>query len=75
MHNGAEMWIDIDNEEKSAYFMVESGVLDVFILLGPTLRDTVRQYTDLTGKPHLPQVCFLYLYKKKSLKQVYFKKI
>lgn len=56
VHNGAEMWVEIDNDEMSAYFMVDAGLLDLFVLMGPTLPETVRQYTDLTGKPHLPQV-------------------
>ncbi|XP_066248507.1 neutral alpha-glucosidase C-like [Euwallacea similis] len=55
-HNAAEMWIDINTEDQSAYFMVYSGVLDIFLLTGPTLPDAVRQYTDLTGKAHLPQL-------------------
>ncbi|ERL94908.1 hypothetical protein D910_12181 [Dendroctonus ponderosae] len=56
VHNGAEMWVEIDTDEMSAYFMVDAGLLDLFVLMGPTLPKTVRQYTDLTGKPHLPQL-------------------
>ncbi|XP_076250785.1 neutral alpha-glucosidase C-like [Rhynchophorus ferrugineus] len=56
VHNAAEMFIEINNDRKSAYFMVDGGTLDAFILLGPTLKDTIRQYVDLTGKPHLPQL-------------------
>ncbi|XP_030754513.1 neutral alpha-glucosidase C-like [Sitophilus oryzae] len=56
VHNAAEMFIDIDNNRKSAYFMVNGGTLDVFFLLGPSLKESVRQYIDLTGKPHLPQI-------------------
>ncbi|ENN79930.1 hypothetical protein YQE_03634 [Dendroctonus ponderosae] len=56
VHNGAEMWVEIDTDEMSAYFMVDAGLLDLFVLMGPTLSETVRQYTDLTGKPHLPQL-------------------
>ncbi|XP_066248506.1 neutral alpha-glucosidase C-like [Euwallacea similis] len=56
LHNAGEMWIDINTEDQSAYFMVYSGVLDLFILTGPSLVEAVRQYTDLTGKPHLPQL-------------------
>jgi hypothetical protein len=36
--------------------MVESGLLDLFILLGPTPTEVVRQYVSLTGTAHLPQV-------------------
>lgn len=30
------------------------GPIDYYIIAGPTLRDVVRRYTDLTGKPPLP---------------------
>jgi len=36
--------------------MVDGGSLDLFVLLGPTLQETIRQYVNLTGAPHLPQV-------------------
>jgi alpha 1,3-glucosidase len=36
--------------------MVESGLLDLFVLLGPTPTEVVRQYVGLTGTAHLPQV-------------------
>ncbi|XP_043279145.1 neutral alpha-glucosidase AB isoform X2 [Venturia canescens] len=39
-----------------AHFMSESGVIDVFFLLGPKPLDTFRQYTDLTGTGNLPQM-------------------
>ncbi|CAG9766974.1 unnamed protein product [Ceutorhynchus assimilis] len=55
-HNAAEQWIDINNNRHSAYFMVDGGRLDLFVLLGPSLPEAVRQYVDLTGKPHLPQL-------------------
>lgn len=38
--------------------MVESGSFDVFILLGPTPKDVVRQYTSLTGVTRMPQVIY-----------------
>ncbi|XP_066150382.1 neutral alpha-glucosidase C-like [Euwallacea fornicatus] len=56
LNNAGEMWIDINTTDQSAYFMVYSGVLDLFIFTGPRLVDAVRQYTNLTGKPHLPQL-------------------
>lgn len=40
----------------AANFISESGIIDVFILTGPTPLDTFRQYTDLTGKGPLPQL-------------------
>lgn len=38
------------------HFMSESGVLDLFVMLGPKPRDTMRQYAQLTGTAPLPQV-------------------
>lgn len=34
----------------SAHFMSESGIMDLFVLMGPTPKDTLRQYSSLTGK-------------------------
>ncbi|KAH0820425.1 hypothetical protein GEV33_002366 [Tenebrio molitor] len=57
LHNAAEQWIEITNDEDTqAYLMVESGILDLFILLGPTPTEVVRQYVALTGTAHLPQL-------------------
>lgn len=39
-----------------AHFMSESGIIDVFFLLGPKPMDTFKQYTYLTGTAHLPPV-------------------
>lgn len=58
IHNAAEQWIDITNSEEgvTAYFIVESGAIDLFILLGPTPEAAVVQYATLTGVAPLPQV-------------------
>ena len=37
-----------------AEFSVEGGYLDYFFINGPTMKDTLVRYTDLTGKPSLP---------------------
>uniref|UniRef100_A0A6P7G3N1 Glucosidase II subunit alpha n=1 Tax=Diabrotica virgifera virgifera TaxID=50390 RepID=A0A6P7G3N1_DIAVI len=37
------------------HFMSESGIVDIFILLGPTPKDAVKQYGSLTGVHPLPQ--------------------
>ncbi|KAK9871595.1 hypothetical protein WA026_012975 [Henosepilachna vigintioctopunctata] len=37
------------------HFMSESGVVDFFILMGPSPKDCVQQYTSLTGVAPLPQ--------------------
>ncbi|OXU24605.1 hypothetical protein TSAR_003579 [Trichomalopsis sarcophagae] len=66
--NAAETWIDIsalnnnnslgDNSPPGvhAHFMSESGIIDVFCLLGPTPMDAFRQYTTLTGTGNLPPI-------------------
>jgi alpha 1,3-glucosidase len=58
LHNAAEQWIEISNQDggSQAYFMAEIGTLDIFVLLGPTPTEVVRQYTALTGTAHLPQL-------------------
>lgn len=42
--------------EVDAHFMSESGIIDVFFLLGPSPDDVFKQYTSLTGTTPLPQV-------------------
>ena len=62
--NAAEGWIDVKKEgqgwfssgdkQVDTYWMFESGVLDVFIMLGPGPKDVSRQYAALTGTTPLP---------------------
>ncbi|KAI5631089.1 glycosyl hydrolases family 31 domain-containing protein [Phthorimaea operculella] len=40
----------------NARFMSESGVVDLFVMLGPQPSDVLRQYTALTGAAPLPPV-------------------
>ncbi|XP_055523690.1 neutral alpha-glucosidase AB [Wyeomyia smithii] len=40
----------------AANFISESGIIDVFVLTGPSPLDTYRQFTDLTGRAPLPQL-------------------
>jgi len=35
-------------------FSVEGGYLDYFLINGPTMKEVLTRYTDLTGKPSLP---------------------
>ncbi|KAJ8921961.1 hypothetical protein NQ315_008595 [Exocentrus adspersus] len=58
LHNAAQQWVDIDynGDNPSAYFMAESGTLDLFVMVGPTPKEIVRQFTNLTGIAHLPQL-------------------
>ena len=37
-----------------AEFSVEGGYLDYFFINGPTMKEALTHYTDLTGKPSLP---------------------
>ncbi|CAH1964829.1 unnamed protein product [Acanthoscelides obtectus] len=59
LHNAAQQWVDITYKEKlkpSARFIVEGGTLDLFLFFGPSFKDVVRQYVDLTGRMHMPQL-------------------
>ncbi|XP_072397886.1 neutral alpha-glucosidase C-like isoform X1 [Diabrotica undecimpunctata] len=60
LHNAAEQWVDIWYDEDTtsgwSYFMVESGTLDLFVLLGNQPKNVVRQFTKLTGVAHMPQL-------------------
>ncbi|KAH8380931.1 hypothetical protein KR200_000793 [Drosophila serrata] len=40
----------------AAHFMSESGIVDVFIMMGPKPMDTFKQYAALTGTHELPQM-------------------
>lgn len=57
-NNAAEQWVDISGN--SAYFMAESGSLDIFVFLGPTPELAVQQYANLTGVSNLPQVSIVF---------------
>lgn len=53
----SETWIDVSHSsEKSTetHWISESGILDVFLLPGPTPEDVFRQYAKLTGSAVLP---------------------
>lgn len=54
---GSETWIDVSHPtEKSTktQWISESGILDVFLLPGPTPNDVFKQYAALTGPTALP---------------------
>lgn len=68
--NAAEMWVDIVKTKSTAnplslgigghtgtqtHWFSESGLLDVFVFLGPSTPDVVRSFTELTGYTQLPQ--------------------
>ncbi|KAI5799275.1 glycosyl hydrolases family 31-domain-containing protein [Peziza echinospora] len=67
--NAAETWIDVIKQNKAnplslgttkastqTHWISESGVLDVFVLLGPNASWLYRQYGELTGYTTLPQL-------------------
>ncbi|KAI1005762.1 Glucosidase 2 subunit alpha [Podosphaera aphanis] len=68
--NAAETWVDIVKEKKShnslnigteskidtkTHWISESGLIDVFVFLGPTAKDVNKAYGELTGFSQLPQ--------------------
>lgn len=56
--NAAQTFVDInkDGNEVQSYFISESGIIDIFVLTGPTFKTAVAQYVSLTGKAPLPQI-------------------
>ncbi|KAK8209192.1 glucosidase II [Zalaria obscura] len=67
--NAAETWVDIVKGKTSAnplslgigsqtttqtHWFSESGLLDVFVFLGPTPHDVMKSYSELTGGSQLP---------------------
>ncbi|KAI0002294.1 glycoside hydrolase family 31 protein [Xylariaceae sp. FL0662B] len=68
--NGAETWIDVTKAKAHknplalgigaktnthTHWISESGLMDVFVFLGPTPRDVNKNYAELTGATALPQ--------------------
>ncbi|KAK7472303.1 glucosidase II [Stygiomarasmius scandens] len=55
---GSETWIDISHpvpgKSTKTHWISESGILDVFLLPGPTPSDVFAQYARLTGTTALP---------------------
>ena len=74
--NPSETWVDIDNERLTARFVSETGLIDVFVTSGAHA-DVLRSYTDLTGRPAMPQLfalgyhqCRWTYYSEKELREV-----
>ncbi|KAI0295276.1 alpha-glucosidase [Russula brevipes] len=54
---GSEAWIDIAHptaQSTDTHWISESGILDLFILPGPSPTEVFRQYSGLTGAAPLP---------------------
>ncbi|NLR09252.1 MULTISPECIES: TIM-barrel domain-containing protein [Lactobacillaceae] len=54
-NNSHDSTFDMDSEHSNywhrySYFECDGGDLDVFFIAGPTIKDVVKHYTDLTGK-------------------------
>lgn len=53
----SETWIDVAHASKKStetHWISESGILDIFLLPGPTPADVFAQYARLTGTPAMP---------------------
>ena len=60
---GSDTFIDMYHPtEKSTatQWISESGILDLFIIPGPTPQDIFAQYTGLTGRPAMPMVTHVF---------------
>uniref|UniRef100_A0A674D350 Glucosidase II alpha subunit n=1 Tax=Salmo trutta TaxID=8032 RepID=A0A674D350_SALTR len=64
--NAAETWVDISSNTGSSEtpqtdvrWISESGIIDVFIMLGPTPTDVFSQYASLTGTQAFPPLSAL----------------
>jgi alpha-glucosidase len=55
LDNSWRSWFDFGHRDADVIeFGAEGGPIDYYIIAGPTVRDVVRRYTDLTGKAPLP---------------------
>jgi alpha 1,3-glucosidase len=65
--NSAEMWVDVERtstgilsgivgggSSTATHWIAESGVIDVFVMLGSGPKDVMRQYSQLTGYTEIP---------------------
>jgi alpha 1,3-glucosidase len=55
--NAAEMFVDVSKTaaDTETQWIAESGVLDLFVLLGPKPKDVLQTYSGLTGFTAMPQ--------------------
>lgn len=75
-NNASDTFVDVvtdpvdDGEKdcsptKTVHFISESGVADLFVMLGPSVEDVYRQYAVLTGFPPLPPIFALGLHQSR----------
>lgn len=57
-HNAAEMYVDVETakEGQAVQWITESGVLDLFVMTGPSPAEVTQQYGVLTGTTAMPQL-------------------
>ncbi|KAF6258577.1 glycosyl hydrolases family 31-domain-containing protein [Scenedesmus sp. NREL 46B-D3] len=57
-HNAAEMYVDVESarEGQAVQWITESGILDLFVMMGPSPAEVTQQYSDLTGTTAMPQL-------------------
>eukprot|EP00698_Gefionella_okellyi_P003681 TRINITY_DN13443_c0_g1_i1.p1 TRINITY_DN13443_c0_g1~~TRINITY_DN13443_c0_g1_i1.p1 ORF type:complete len:898 (+),score=174.31 TRINITY_DN13443_c0_g1_i1:386-2695(+) len=65
--NPSELFVDVEHDTAllgswiggsrriHTHWMAETGVLDLFVMLGPKPKDVVQQFTGITGRAPLPQ--------------------
>lgn len=53
---------DQDIPQIDTHWFSESGIIDIFVMLGPKPQDVFSQYATLTGTTPLPPVCELFLF-------------
>ena len=55
LDNSWRSWFDFGHREAGTIAIgADAGPIDYYIIAGPTVRDVVRRYTDLTGKAPMP---------------------
>jgi alpha 1,3-glucosidase len=65
-HNPSETWVDVDGlaggeseSDPRVTFLSAKGTIRVYLFLGPSIADVLRQYHRLTGAPQLPPLASL----------------
>lgn len=56
--NAAEMYVDVESlrDGQAIQWIAESGIVDLFIMTGPSPKDVTSQYAALTGTTAMPQL-------------------
>lgn len=57
--SASEMWVDVkypNDKSASTQWIAESGIIDLFILTGPSINEVFTQYSSLVGTSQLPQL-------------------